>query len=44
MTHYAIAAYTIGLTLLWGYAALMWLETRAVLRREKNRNVGGGRP
>jgi hypothetical protein len=44
MTNYAITAYAIGLALLWGYAGLMWIETRAVARRAQNRNIGGPRP
>lgn len=34
-TQYVIAAYVIGLGLLWGYAALLWWESR---------NMRGGKP
>ena len=45
-THYIIAAYTIGFGLLWGYAALMWIETRAVAARtaQSDRNNAGDQP
>ena len=45
MNDYVIAAYTIGLLLLWGYAASMWLESRVVARRRlHDRKTNGGRP
>ncbi|MGA2441102.1 MAG: hypothetical protein ABSH08_09090 [Tepidisphaeraceae bacterium] len=45
MNDYVIAAYAIGLLLLWGYAASLWLEARAVARRQLLvRTTNGGRP
>ncbi len=45
MNDYVIAAYTIGLLLLWGFAVSMWLETRAVARRQAHhRKTNGVRP
>ncbi|MGD0768788.1 MAG: hypothetical protein ABSB42_11440 [Tepidisphaeraceae bacterium] len=45
MNEYVIAAYVIGLLLLWGYAALLWLETRVAARRQLHvRKSNGGRP
>ena len=34
--NFVIVAYAIGLGLLWGYAALLWLETKSATRREKH--------
>ena len=39
MNHYVLSAYCIGFTLLWGYAAALWLESRALRRRHRT----GGR-
>jgi len=45
MNDYVLAAYTIGLLLLWGYAASMWLECRAAARRHVEvRQTKGGLP
>jgi hypothetical protein len=45
MNHYVLAAYSLGLLLLWGYAASLWMETRGVRRRQANdRKTNGGRP
>ena len=45
MNDYVIAAYAIGLLLLWGYAASLWLECRAVARRHVHvRKTEGGQP
>jgi hypothetical protein len=45
MNDYVVAAYTIGLLLLWGYAASLWLECRVVARRDSNlRKTKGGLP
>jgi hypothetical protein len=45
MNDYVIAAYTIGLLLLWGYAASLWLEIRVVAgRRVRDRKTDGGLP
>ena len=45
MNDYVIAAYSIGFLLLWGYAASLWLETRAAARRHVHvRKANGGRP
>ncbi|MGD0388933.1 MAG: hypothetical protein ABSC42_08265 [Tepidisphaeraceae bacterium] len=45
MNDYVIAAYSIGLLLLWGYAASLWLECRVVARRRvHDRKDKGGLP
>ena len=36
---WTIAAYAVGLTLLWGYAVVLWLEGRSLARR--GRKDGG---
>ena len=38
MNHYVLIAYCLGFALLWGYAALLWIEGRALGRR------AGGKP
>lgn len=44
MNGYVIAAYSVGLLLLWGYAASLWVESRAVARRQlTDRKRNGGR-
>ncbi len=40
-TGHVIAAYAIGLGLMLGYAILLWLEGRALGRRQRS---SGGRP
>lgn len=40
---YVIAAYVIGLGLLWGYAALLGWEARASARRRNRQNSVGGK-
>jgi hypothetical protein len=43
---YVILAYTIGLGLLWGYAAQLWLASRrtTVVQIDRNETEVGGRP
>jgi hypothetical protein len=41
-TEYLILAYALGLGLLWGYAALLWRESRAVAVRERARSSATG--
>jgi hypothetical protein len=33
---YLIMAYVVGVVVLWGYGALLWLEARAMTRAESN--------
>jgi hypothetical protein len=37
--NWTIAAYAVGLTLLWGYAVVLWLEGRSLARRGGARNT-----
>jgi hypothetical protein len=39
---YVALVYAVALAVLWGYGAALWLESRAVSRRERTR--AGGRP
>lgn len=39
--NYLILAYVLGLGLLWGYAVLMWRESRALAVRERADAAGG---
>ncbi len=43
---YVILAYAIGLGLLWGYAAQLWLASRrtSVVRVKRDQTEVGGRP
>ncbi len=36
---YAILGFTVALTVLWGYAAYLWLRYRAVARRQRRRTT-----
>lgn len=42
-TTHAIAAYTITVLLLWGYAVSLWLSTRQRRASGKQRNAGSVR-
>lgn len=39
MNGYLLLGYTVSLTLLWGYAFLLLLESRAVRKREKQSSL-----
>jgi hypothetical protein len=37
---YFILAYVISVVMLWGYGLLMWLESRALKRKERRQSEG----
>jgi hypothetical protein len=41
-THFVTMAYVIGLGLLWGYAAMLWWEAKALARRRSVEKTDGG--
>lgn len=43
-TDYAILAYVLGLGLMWGYAASIWIGHRAAIRRGGQREKAAVRP
>jgi hypothetical protein len=39
-THHLILAYVVGVALLWGYAAYLWILTRTLRYRERRARGG----
>lgn len=44
LNRYLVGAYAIGFVLLWGYAFLLWFETRALNKAERARKRENNEP